>query len=1097
MLTPQDLADRFLRSQPSAILRVLDNSSTLRLEDVPTLSTIEYKIRQLKSGKAFGPDMIPTDLLRGAPAAAAKTLYSLILKSTVFGADPLQWRGGMVKPIRKKGNPKSAANWRNILISSMPGKIAHSIVRVSLNRAYQLRHDTSQYGGVKGASISVPTIALRTFQSFCRQKQISHAFLFVDGMEAFYRTIRELCISMPDLETLQSRLEKEGRHPNLIATILTHASEASAVHRHQVTPHLEAVLASMHQQTWFYVQGEAEFLCHTGMGSRPGDPVADILFNMLMKRVIENIRARLDEAGYSNRVLLSPEGYMPDHIRPTTPIEVPFDAQAWVDDLIYMVIADDPQTLLDDLASIISIVQHELLTMGITMNLQQGKSEALVSLHGKHSRIIKRRLHIDDAGMIIFNNQTGTSECLSSTDKYKYLGSLLTLRGGCLHDIRRRTSMVFQVLKTLRQPVFANPKTSMKAKRFVLHSLIMRKFMATSGSWFLSTPAEIRCFTTNVMRIYRYVFFAQRDIQKKEQYSHDYVIHYLGVLDPEELIHIHRIRAMISLVKTAPAYVWALLNKEGSWLSGLQDSLSWFNEYLFPLPNNKIHFIDLHTLIDWIATDIRGVKANLRRAQRAAMEFRHRIHAAREWTTSMCLHLPKAGFLRTQHMITDTQRHMEEGYMCGFCGEVFPIFRTAKLHARKKHDFRSDALRWARGTQCIACMFEFHTRNRLKRHFERGGHPCLQALMLHFEDPENLPEEGDKPDLHIPHYRIQGPITPWFDGVAQQQGPARTSIDQRPPPEKQESDKDPLSMEEWSWKEVNEIERPFFQDKIILHLFSGRRREGDFQWAVESLTTGSQFAYHVVSLDLAVDEVRGDLICRKTQLFWLDKMARGFISAWLAGPPCETFSRARFYKDGPPPLRSSRYPWGIRGITTRQHKQVMTANTLAQFVMELMLFSLIYRIKGVGEHPAPFTLPDSTCLWHLAMMKLLLQHPMATLHVIKQGMFGQQSAKPTGLVAIHAPAFAEDFHRHRLPEKDWQLGSIKMGFDPSTGGYHTAPLKEYPLQMNMGLAQVLTNEREQTVDSSLEIATFLENISEMICTDFVRETWLPDFNPCR
>ena len=127
----------------------------------------------------------------------------------------------------------------------------------------------------------------------------------------------------------------------------------------------------------------------------------------------------------------------------------------------------------------------------------------------------------------------------------------------------------------------------MEAKRFILHTLVMSKFMATSSSWILSTSAEKKCCQRNVMRIYRYLFFAQPNIERDRPYSHDYVIHYLGVLEPDELLHIHRLRALISMVKTAPPYVWVLLNKDGEWLSEVSQCVRWLNDH-FPLPANEI-----------------------------------------------------------------------------------------------------------------------------------------------------------------------------------------------------------------------------------------------------------------------------------------------------------------------------------------------------------------------------------------------------------------------------------------------------------------------------------------------------------------------------
>ncbi len=66
--------------------------------------------------------------------------------------------------------------------------------------------------------------------------------------------------------------------------------------------------------------------------------------------------------------------------------------------------------------------------------------------------------------------------------------------------------------------------------------------------------------------------------------------------------------------------------------------------------------------------------------------------------------------------------------------------------------------------------------------------------------------------------------------------------------------------------------------------------------------------------------------------------------AFLAGPPCETWSRARFQaldpesnfgKKGPRPLRSATELWGLPSLQLRQLMQILFGNTLLTFAIEL------------------------------------------------------------------------------------------------------------------------------------------------------------------
>ena len=113
-----------------------------------------------------------------------------------------------------------------------------------------------------------------------------------------------------------------------------------------------------------------------------------------------------------------------------------------------------------------------------------------------------------------------------------------------------------------------------------------------------------------------------------------------------------------------------------------------------------------------------------------------------------------------------------------------------------------------------------------------------------------------------------------------------------------------------------EIPHPCAKERIFLHVFSGRRREGDLQFFMEKLydqlcADGTTLC--VVSLDLIIDQQWGNVRQETTQTFWLEGVRAGWVCGALCGPPCETWSQARFVdaatdqqplpRHGPRPLR--------------------------------------------------------------------------------------------------------------------------------------------------------------------------------------------------
>ena len=104
---------------------------------------------------------------------------------------------------------------------------------------------------------------------------------------------------------------------------------------------------------------------------------------------------------------------------------------------------------------------------------------------------------------------------------------------------------------------------------------------------------------------------------------------------------------------------------------------------------------------------------------------------------------------------------------------------------------------------------------------------------------------------------------------------------------------------------------------LVLHLFSGRRREGDLHDHLQRMAQGKDYDIKVFSMDLAVDEHYGDL--SPTSATWLkvkEGLTKGIFAAGLAGSPCNTYSEARYHqpedtsRKWPRPVRTRAEPMG-------------------------------------------------------------------------------------------------------------------------------------------------------------------------------------------
>ena len=249
---------------------------------------------------------------------------------------------------------------------------------------------------------------------------------------------------------------------------------------------------------------------------------------------------------------------------------------------------------------------------------------------------------------------------------------------------------------------------------------------------------------------------------------------------------------------------------------------------------------------------------------------------------------------------------------------------------------------------------------------------------------------------------------------------------------------------------------PHFVQPVVVHFYSGRRRAGDFQDEFEKITWPSSWWTPVVlSVDIVLSRQWGDLTSPPARRFWLHQAYIGSLYAFLAGPPCESFSvaRERWKSDGygPRPLRDQDNIWGFRSLLLREALQTYIGNSLLTFILETFLYMWLNQRMAIVEHPEepdPALHPGAPSIWQLHYMKVLKKFPGVDFVGLMQGHFGAISPKPTRLLACHCPDLASILQANQTCATLPKALTMKK-----TGGFFaTAQLKEYPTGLNRALA---------------------------------------------
>ena len=98
---------------------------------VPTTDEIRRATKQLKNGKAAGPDGIPAEALKADIDTSVDMLRPLFNKIWEEEQVPEEWKEGYLIKLPKKGDLSCCPNYRGITLLSIPGKVSN---RVLLNR---------------------------------------------------------------------------------------------------------------------------------------------------------------------------------------------------------------------------------------------------------------------------------------------------------------------------------------------------------------------------------------------------------------------------------------------------------------------------------------------------------------------------------------------------------------------------------------------------------------------------------------------------------------------------------------------------------------------------------------------------------------------------------------------------------------------------------------------------------------------------------------------------------------------------------------------------------------------------------------------------
>ena len=440
-------------------------------------------------------------------------------------------------------------------------------------------------------------------------------------------------------------------------------------------------------------------------------------------------------------------------------------------------------------------------------------------------------------------------------------------------------------------------------------------------------------------------------------------------------------------------------------------------------------------------------------------------------------------------------------FACQQCDKSFPAKRGLFMHSAHAHGYRPKVRYITGGSCCLARRKEYHVRPRLMQHL-RYSHECVHVLQAIFPPLTTaVVDELDEADRQL---SLQQKALGWQ--VKKAHLPAlRTPSAELPPVESPEARAifqkcltEPEFVPPWHNVEgvhiaEREVVEPpkmpenahlFQQGRgansgtagvlrrdsvsvwdarlhlrtvVFVHLFSGFRRQNDLQSCIEAHTWAHNIETFCISVDLCLQGADGDLLdpVRPVRIrWWRERILARQVIGVGGGPPCETWSVARWLGGGPPPLRDRQSPWGLK---QKQHLQVSVGTGLLEVAMELLSLVMAHGGCGFIEHPQTATWMYGTpcpSIWRLQEMREIAAADAVSVVSFDQCVFGAAGIKPTTLLLVRLEDFREIALQAGLRGRCPHGPGAHVGLaGKCKGAFRTARAKIYPVALNAALAE--------------------------------------------
>eukprot|EP00973_Karenia_brevis_P017111 2349235-Karenia_brevis.AAC.1 len=271
-------------------------------------------------------------------------------------------------------------------------------------------------------------------------------------------------------------------------------------------PHVAKNIGALHKGTWFSIEGVCD-VAKTAAGAQAGVALADLVFSLLMYKVISRVRRQLELADLIFKfpdVADEAVEIFGGNVQELADAARAADA-SFVDDAVFPVVGDSKH-IESKTSTALSIILRVFSEHVLVLNFMKGKSEIVFSFAGRGSQDARRKIFHENGSRVCFKGLRGEDVSIGVVDIYKHLGTHFCIGETLLPEVKYRCGNMMAVVPSIAKSFLHDPQISLNKKSHVVQAVLFSRGFYNAGAWPVLRQAEMSKMHACTMKVYRSAF---------------------------------------------------------------------------------------------------------------------------------------------------------------------------------------------------------------------------------------------------------------------------------------------------------------------------------------------------------------------------------------------------------------------------------------------------------------------------------------------------------------------------------------------------------------------------------------------------------------